>query len=279
MKHLAFLLMVLILILAAAACQTANPTDVERGSEQGKVEYQILNDGSALHFPRQPTTDGEQMQALLEGQLVLENGCLRVVTDEYKESGFLILWPSDAEVRTTVDGVVEVLDSSGQIAGRVDASISISGGAMENESVMVFWESQIDGLPIEGCPGPYWVAGELYPLAEVLATETAQPLATPYAQEPAAGICAEAEGSLVSVSLRPDVPDPRCVRVRPDQHLNLKNETDQTLQVNLGRFQAELDPGEEVTFDAPFGDYLAPGVHLVTTSAPPGGPAIWLMKE
>jgi hypothetical protein len=104
------------------------------------------------------------------------------------------------------------------------------------------------------------------------------PLATPYAQEPAAGICGEFEGSLVSVSLRPDVPDPRCVRVRPDQHLSVKNETDQTLQVSLAGFHAELAPGQEITFETPFGEYLAPGVHQLITSAPPGGSEIWLIK-
>lgn len=279
MKHLAYLLIFFISILMAAACQSANPTEAERGGAKGVVEYIRLNDGSIVNFPHQPSTADDQMEALLEGQLVLENGCLRAVTGGYEEPGFLILWPSNAVVRTTDDGVVEVLESSSQIAGRVGSPIHMSGGAMENVPSMGLWESQIDGLPIKGCPGPYWVAGELYPLAEVLATETAQTLATPYAQEPAAGICSEIEGSLVSVSLRPDVPDPRCVRVKPDQHLNLKNETDQTLQVSLGRFQAELDPGEEVTFDAPFGDYLVLGVHLVTTSAPPGGPAIWLVKQ
>ena len=41
-----------------------------------------------------------------------------------------------------------------------------------------------------------------------------QPLATPYAQEPAAGICASFEGEMVTVSLNPDIPDPRCAKVR-----------------------------------------------------------------
>lgn len=278
MKHLVFLLIFIISTLAAAACRPANPTDVEISGAQGEVEYLVLNDGSVLNFPRQPATDGDQMEALLEGQLVLEKGCLRAVSSGYEEAGFLILWPADAEVLATDDGIIEVLDGNSQIAGRVGASIRMGGGAMENESMMGFWESQIDGLPIEGCPGPYWIAGELYPLVEVVLTEKAQPLATPYAQEPAAGICAEFEGPLVSVLLRPDIPDPRCVRVKPDQYLRVRNEADQTLQVSIGRFQAELDPGKEVIFDMPFRDYLAPGVHLVTTSAPPGGPEIWLVE-
>lgn len=115
--------------------------------------------------------------------------------------------------------------------------------------------------------------------AEATDAEMTQPLATPYAQEPAAGICAATEGSLVSVVLRPDIPDPRCVRVRPDQHLSVKNETDQTLQVSIAIFQAELNPGEQVTFDTPFGEYLVPGVHRLITSAPPGGPEIWLVAK
>jgi hypothetical protein len=232
-----------------------------------------------VYFPRQPASGGDQMEALLEGQLGLKDGCLRTKANGDDTSGFLVLWPSAAAPRIAENGILEVHDGSGEVIGRVGEPIRMGGGAMEDESSMAFWEEQIDGLPIEICPGPYWVAGALYPLAGSDATATIQPLATPYAQEPASGICAEFEGSLVSVSLRPDVPDPRCVRARPDQHLSIKNDTDQDLQVSIGDFQAELAPGQEIAFETPFGEYLAPGVHQLTTSATPGGSEIWLVGD
>jgi hypothetical protein len=86
-------------------------------------------------------------------------------------------------------------------------------------------------------------------------------LATPYAQEPAAGICASVEGEMVVVRLNPDVPDPRCTKVRPDQKLTVINQTQNTLQVSIGSFKASLEPGAETIFDTPFSEYLAPGVH------------------
>lgn len=100
-------------------------------------------------------------------------------------------------------------------------------------------------------------------------------LATPYAQQPAAGICASFEGEIVEVTLNPDIPDPRCSKVRPDQKLNVINKTQNTLEVSIGRFTVSLAPGAETQFDTPFGEYLAPGVHQLLVS-PCCGPEIWL---
>lgn len=140
-------------ILLLAACQPS-------GSPSGRVENFSLRDRGTLWFPRQPETD-VHMTALLEGQLILDNGCLRATTEGYEESGFLVIWPAGAAPRFLGDGTIEVLDVSGEIVTRVGEPISLGGGAMESDESMRFWEQQIEGLPIEGCPGPYWVAGEL----------------------------------------------------------------------------------------------------------------------
>jgi hypothetical protein len=91
-------------------------------------------------------------------------------------------------------------------------------------------------------------------------------LATPYAQSPAAGICATFDGDAVVVSLYPDIPDPRCIKVRADQRLTMVNRTENTLDVSLGIYKASLPPGAETTFDAPFGTYLETGVHQLQVS-------------
>jgi len=80
---------------------------------------------------------------------------------------------------------------------------------------------------------------------------------------------------MVKVTLNPDMPDPRCSIVRPDQKLSVINKTQNTLEVSIGRFSASLEPGAEILFDTPFGEYLAPGVHQLLV-LPCCGPELWL---
>lgn len=89
------------------------------------------------------------------------------------------------------------------------------------------------------------------------------PLATPYAQSPAAGICAQFEGVWVTVTINPDISDPRCAAIRPDQMLEVVNRREETLTVKIGYMEVELAPGESHKYEAAFGDYLAPGVHVI----------------
>jgi len=107
------------------------------------------------------------------------------------------------------------------------------------------------------------------------ATEKALYRATPAANEITAGICAEPESEVVQVTIYPGIPDPRCLKVVPEQRLRVINQTQEPLVVALGEFKAELDPGKEVFWDAPFGDYLEPGVHYLLIT-PCCGPELWL---
>jgi hypothetical protein len=93
--------------------------------------------------------------------------------------------------------------------------------------------------------------------------------------EPAAGICAEATGSIVTIALHPDVPDPRCVIVRPDQSLEILNDRDAARSVSIGRFQFEILAGGSFLLEHAFGSFLAPGVHRVQVH-PCCGPELWL---
>jgi len=115
---------------------------------------------------------------------------------------------------------------------------------------------------------PFWVR-----VAVVIGTPSAR--ATPYADTPAAGICGAIEGELVTMTINPDVPDPRCVVVRPDQRLQVVNGREDSITVSLFTLSAQIDPGQQVTFDATFGELLLPGVHLLEVSACCGG-ALWL---
>jgi hypothetical protein len=100
-------------------------------------------------------------------------------------------------------------------------------------------------------------------------------LATPVASQPAAGICGEAQGTVVTMTIYPDIPDPRCVVVRADQQLRVVNRREETLEISLGQLTATLEPGAEYTFELPFGRLLLPGVHVLGVSPCCGG-EIWL---
>ena len=88
-------------------------------------------------------------------------------------------------------------------------------------------------------------------------------LATPAADSPAAGICAEFPGTWVTIIINPDIPSPRCSIVRPNQKLSVVNKRSEILRVRLGDFDYTILPGEGQTFDLPFSEYLAPGVHHI----------------
>jgi hypothetical protein len=102
-------------------------------------------------------------------------------------------------------------------------------------------------------------------------------LATPYADSPAAGICASFESPVVEIRIEPGIPDPRCALVRADQQLKVTNDTDSPLDVSIGAFSGHMEPGGEFAIEAPFGSYLAPGVHQLQV-LPCCGPEIFLQQ-
>ncbi len=112
------------------------------------------------------------------------------------------------------------------------------------------------------------------------AKETSLPyaLATPYAQEPASGICATFDGDVVTITLNADVPDPRCAKVRHDQTLKVVNNTVSPLTVSIGPFKSALLAANSYSIDVPFGDYLEPGVHQLEVS-PCCGAELWLVEK
>ena len=108
-------------------------------------------------------------------------------------------------------------------------------------------------------------------------TDTPDARATPYAQEPAAGICAEPEGDEVVVTLEPGIADPRCLIVHPDQHLRIINRGGTEVTVSLGPFAAVLPAAGDATLGPAFGDYLMPGVHQLQVDPCCGG-ELWLKE-
>jgi hypothetical protein len=81
---------------------------------------------------------------------------------------------------------------------------------------------------------------------------------------PAAGACGTAQGAIGTVRLgRGDqVPQPRCLIIRRNQHLRVGNDADMTVTVRLGtHLKATLASGKSLLFRGSVGDYFAPGIH------------------
>jgi hypothetical protein len=112
---------------------------------------------AGVYFPQLALME-EIPLALMYGQLVNADGCLRVVANEGGES-YLVLWPAGAEV--VVDGdTIAIQDAFGEIAARVDQQIGLVGGEYAQRDWVEGLLQPGSGLP-DDCPGPYWLTGEI----------------------------------------------------------------------------------------------------------------------
>lgn len=108
------------------------------------------------HFPQMKHTVGG-MEALLEGELVLENGCLRVRSahGSVDEPSILIIWDLRFSTRTE-QGIIQVIDSqTGNVLASVGDFVQMGGGEVPTPTYL----GLVSPLP-EDCPGPYWLVGE-----------------------------------------------------------------------------------------------------------------------
>ena len=128
---------------------------MKAGEEAQPVVTRVV-DGSELstppHFPQQ--REGlDVLEALLEGQLVLEDGCLRATS--VNGTDYLLIWPHGYEL--TVDGQeIRIRDGSG-VSLSVGEEVRIGGGTRKLAHVRTLVEQP---LP-DDCPGPYWIVGEV----------------------------------------------------------------------------------------------------------------------
>jgi len=105
-------------------------------------------------------------------------------------------------------------------------------------------------------------------------------LKPPDAEGPTAGICqGPPEGELVVITIRPDVPEPRCIQAYRHQRLVMINGTDVEVQARLAGFEVTLQSGEEGTFDKALGEYLQPGAHFLQTTSPGTGGELILLDQ
>jgi hypothetical protein len=132
-------------------------------TNRGILLEAITSDDRAIYLPVQPPS-GDSMAALMEGTLVEANGCLRIEDDHYAD-GWLVLWPFGSDIRVA-DDRIEVINEDGNTVARVGDRLRAGGGAVENACGVESINEKIPGMPIEGCPGPYWVAAPLETMVE-----------------------------------------------------------------------------------------------------------------
>jgi hypothetical protein len=89
-----------------------------------------------------------------------------------------------------------------------------------------------------------------------------------------AGICGRVEGDVVSLKIRPDIPDPRCAAVAPHQQLWVANGRQVEIQARLAGLEAAFAPGDAHLLTVPLGSLLAPCSHRVEV-LPGCGAELW----
>jgi DNA-binding CsgD family transcriptional regulator len=91
-------------------------------------------------------------------------------------------------------------------------------------------------------------------------------------QSPAAGICARDPGNgQARIQFNVDVPAPRCQLVIATTYLHLVNNTEASVDFELGSFSGSLPPAGDAVSPLPAGQFLAPGVHVIRSTAYGGG--------
>ena len=124
------------------------------------------------------------------------------------------------------------------------------------------------------------------PAGEILARPTPGDVQAAQPGGPAAPVCGTdgAPDGVATVTIGPDVPQPRCLQVLPGQRLGFVNGTraagqpGETVTASLGGYRFRVAPGERVVLDLPVSNYLAPGVHVVGSTVGMAQASIWVLQ-
>lgn len=111
---------------------------------------------SAVRITSTPQIVATRMMALLFGELVEVEGCLRVNVEG--SSSYLLVWLPDFAVNVD-GGAVQVTDEKGnQVVVHVGDRLRLVGG--EVHSIELLSGQVRQNLPAH-CPGPYWVVSSI----------------------------------------------------------------------------------------------------------------------
>ena len=148
-KALIFLCMLAAVLSAAVACND-NSTSISSSTSSSTPFFPVQKAGLS------------RMEALLEGRLELDNGCLRVKYSDGNYLGnYLLIWPHGFSLHTKGEEI-QVIDINGQIVARVGDKITVGGGEIPGEGAKELIEESIVDQPLpDNCTGPYWIVSNV----------------------------------------------------------------------------------------------------------------------
>ena len=94
------------------------------------------------------------LEAMIVGELVSENGCLRLRVT-YDDASRLLIWPNTAEMTADGQGVRVIDDSGVTVAFSVGDGMQMGGGETKIDHVR---KIVVQPIP-SNCPGPFWLVG------------------------------------------------------------------------------------------------------------------------
>lgn len=106
-----------------------------------------------VFFPVQQNSGPGQMDALLEGNLELDDGgWLRAEADG---GSYVLIWPNGFSVQGGEE--IQVLDGDGQVVAIVGEAIKVGGGETTEEIAEMYTGK---GIP-DDVGGPFWIVSEV----------------------------------------------------------------------------------------------------------------------
>ncbi len=109
-------------------------------------------------FLRQAPVDGSPAYpaALLEGTLVVVDGCLRL-KPTLGETSSVPVWPPDYSLGDD-NGVLVIRNGPGEMVARVGDQVQLGGGQIDGDWL---FKEIMRQQPPANCPGPYWLTAPL----------------------------------------------------------------------------------------------------------------------
>jgi len=107
-----------------------------------------------VFMPQLKQRDASYMAALIIGELIVQDGCLRILSEG---ESTLVIWQADYFL-TDNNGLLQVLDETAEVVAQVGETIYLGGG----EQSTIQANELREPIP-ELCGGPYWRMGEFLP--------------------------------------------------------------------------------------------------------------------
>ena len=105
--------------------------------------------------PTAPATpEPTRFAALVSGELVAENGCLRIV-ETTSSNNYLIAWPPEFSIHSEQDRIIITKGNGEEVTLRIGEEIRLGGGEVDSRDVL---DKRVQQALPEQCPGPYWIA-------------------------------------------------------------------------------------------------------------------------